>query len=164
MDLLSVLGNIGFDWKLALANLVNFLIIYYLLKRFAFGPISKIINERKSKVEEGIEMVQKAEVGLSASQEEAEKIISNARHESNEIIAKAHDQAKVLIEHASIQSAKDKDTMLAQMQAKIEKERHEMQSAVQGEISDLIIMSTEKIIGKDISEDSHKKIISAMAK
>ena len=164
MDLLSVLGNIGFDWKLALANLVNFLIIYYLLKRYAFEPIAKIINERKQKVEEGIEMTKKAEEELETSQKERESIISDAKHESNEIVAKAHEQAKALREHANTQSAKDKDEMLSNAQAKVEKERQEMQTAVRAEVSDLIVLSTEKIIGEDISEDSHEKIIKGMAK
>ena len=164
MNLLEVLGNIGFDWKLALANLVNFLIIYYLLKRFAFGPIAKIISERKQKVEEGIEMTKNAEEGLATSKEEREKIISGAKQESNEIIAKANDQAKELLEYANIQSTKDKDVMLSKAQTKIEKERGEMETAVRRDVSDLIVMSAEKIIGEDISEDSHKKIIEAMAK
>lgn len=164
MNLLSILGNIGFDWKLALANLVNFLIIYYLLKKFAFEPIGKIIKERKNKIEEGIEMAKKAEIGLSTSQEEAEKIILSAKHKSNNIVAKAHEQAKALLEHANIQSAKDKEIIFAQAHAKIEKDRREMQASVQSEISDLIIMSTAKIIGMDVSKDSQEKIIEAMIK
>jgi F-type H+-transporting ATPase subunit b len=164
MDLLEVLGNIGFDWKLALANLVNFLIIYYLLKRFAFEPIAKIINERKQKVEEGIKMSEKAQEDLEISKREHEQIISGAKEESNEIIAKANEQAKELLAHANIQSTKDKDEMLKKAQIKIEKERDEMETTVRRDVSDLIVMSAEKIIGEDISEDSHKKIIEAMAK
>jgi F-type H+-transporting ATPase subunit b len=164
MDLLEVLGNIGFDWKLALANLVNFLIIYYLLKRYAFGPISKMINERKQKVEEGIQAAKNAEDELAISKEESDKIIKDAKHESNAIVAKAHDQAKALLEHANIQSTKDKDNMLSNAQERIEKERREMETALQAEVSDLIVLSTEKIIDKDVPKDMHEKIIESMTK
>lgn len=164
MDLLEVLGNIGFDWKLALANLVNFLIIYYLLKRFAFGPIAKIIDERRQKVEEGINAAKNAEEELAVSKEESDKIIAGAKNESNEIVAKAHNQAKALLEHANIQSTKDKDAILTQAQAKIAKDRQEMETAVRAEVSDLIVMSAEKVIGKGMSKDSHDEIIKEMAK
>jgi F0F1-type ATP synthase membrane subunit b/b' len=56
----EILGKIGFDWQVALANLVNFLIIVFLLKKFAFKPIAKIIQDRQNKINEGLENAKKA--------------------------------------------------------------------------------------------------------
>jgi F0F1-type ATP synthase membrane subunit b/b' len=45
MDILGILGKIGFDWQVALANLVNFLIIFWILKKFAFKPVREILQK-----------------------------------------------------------------------------------------------------------------------
>ena len=55
VNIYEILGKIGFDWQVALASLVNFLIILFVLKKFAFKPIKKLIQERQNKINEGIE-------------------------------------------------------------------------------------------------------------
>lgn len=162
MDLLNILGNIGFDWKLALANLANFLIIYYLLKRYAFKPVGKIIDERRQKVEKGLSDAVKAEAELLNSKKEGEQIIRNAKHESNEIIAKAHDQAKELIEFANIQAVKEKADILAKAKTKIKNEQREMEVSMRSQISELVIACTEKVIGETLTGDLHNKVIDRM--
>ena len=83
MNILEILGNIGFDWRIAFANLVNFLIIFYLLKRYAFGPIGRILDERRRKIEEGLEHAREAETNLMMAKEE------RARDEAAQILNKA---------------------------------------------------------------------------
>ncbi|MBU4369492.1 ATP synthase F0 subunit B, partial [Patescibacteria group bacterium] len=59
MDLQRILGNLGFDWRMALANLVNFLIIFFVLKKYAFKPIKEKLEEREKKIKTGLEDAEK---------------------------------------------------------------------------------------------------------
>ena len=52
--MLEILGNIGFDWPVALANLVNFLIIFFLLHKFVFKPLGKTVEKRKRDIADGL--------------------------------------------------------------------------------------------------------------
>ena len=67
--------NIGFDWRMALAQLVNFLIIFYLLKRFVWGSIKKTLAERKAKIDKGLEDAEAAEgLQLKAEQDYEKRV------------------------------------------------------------------------------------------
>ena len=72
MAILDILGKIGFDWQVAVANLVNFLIIFFILKRYAFKPIANIIKERQDQVNEGLDNAKLAETNLMQAEQEKE--------------------------------------------------------------------------------------------
>ena len=50
-----IIKNLGIDWKIFLAQLVNFGIVFFVLKKFAFSPIQKLLKERQSKIEKGLD-------------------------------------------------------------------------------------------------------------
>jgi F-type H+-transporting ATPase subunit b len=84
--LLEILGKIGFDWRMALFSLLNFLIIYYILKKFFFDMIVKSIDERQKKVKEGVENYEKAKTELGMAENNAKKIIDDAKKDANKLI------------------------------------------------------------------------------
>ena len=100
----EILGKIGFDWHVALANLVNFLIIFFVLKKFAFTPIQKMLRERREKIEKGISDAQKAEKNLSRANIEKEEIIKEAQDNANRILSTSQADGKNLIKDAKTQA------------------------------------------------------------
>ena len=84
---MEILAKIGFDWQVALANLVNFLIIFFLLKKFLFGPIAKTLAERKKAISEGLQNAALATDALSEAKKEGDKIIAEAKAQANTIIS-----------------------------------------------------------------------------
>lgn len=160
MDILEILGRIGFDWQVALANLVNFLIIFLLLKYFAFKPIAKIIRERKEKIQKGLDDAQEAETNLMLSKERAEKITDAARSEAHEIVVAAQKRVDAILlqsqEEAKIQTQK----LINEAHVKIEKDRARMHQELRGQAADLIVESVEKIMRKDMSEKDHQILTS----
>jgi len=93
----DVLGNLGFDWKVALANLVNFLIIYYLLRNVVFKKLGHAIKERQEKIQKGLDDAKKAESALVMAESEKEEILKKAQKESKNITEEADKKAKVII-------------------------------------------------------------------
>ena len=94
MDLQRILGNLGFDWQMALANLVNFLIIFFVLKRYAFKPIKEKLEEREKKIKTGLEDAEKSATEWRMTQQTREKTLFDARKESNEIVGQANEKAE----------------------------------------------------------------------
>jgi hypothetical protein len=82
MDIGLILANLGFDWRVALANLVNFLVIILILKYFAFKPIAKIINEREDKIKKGIEDAERAATEFQMAKQVCEKTIEKGEFEN----------------------------------------------------------------------------------
>ncbi len=105
--MLEILGKIGFDWQVALANLVNFLIIFFILRRFAWKPLKNVIEERQQKIVKGLEDAQKAATDLKMAEEIRKQKVEDAKLHANQIVSDAN------LKSASIISAAEGDAMIA---------------------------------------------------
>ena len=97
-QILDILGSLGFNWHVALANFINFLIILFILNKFFFGKIGKTIQTRHDIIERGLSQASDAEKALAKAEEEKKKIVKDARKEGQEIVAMAETNASALAE------------------------------------------------------------------
>ena len=95
-EILNILGSVGFNWHVALANFVNFLIILFLLNRFFFGKIGKTLSERHKIIEHGLNQAREAEIKLTHADKEKHAIVKSAHKEKDSIIANAEVRARDL--------------------------------------------------------------------
>lgn len=154
----EILSKIGFDWRLAVANLVNFLIIFWILKKFAFEKIEEVINERKKRVQEGLENAKKAEEQVAQAEETKREVLLEAKKEGQEAIAKAHKNAEMILKHAEEEAFRERSDILMQAQRKIENERKEMESAVQVASAELIVEGARKALSAKSSPEFQNKV------
>ena len=164
MDFAETLNNIGFDWRLAVANLVNFLIILFILKKFAFKSIKKALNERESKINKGVEDAQKAATELQMAQKNRDKTLMNARLEADKILAKATTTSSKIISDAKKASDEKIKDIVVKAKSLIEDEKQKMFAEVKGEVVRTVIQTTEKLIGKKLTEKDDQVIIKDLLK
>lgn len=103
----EVLGKLGFDWKVALANLVNFLIIYFLLRNVVFKKLGSAIKERREKIQEGLDNAEKAKGALVEAGARKDELIREAYRDSQEIIGNAKEERNKIIAGASEEAEKE---------------------------------------------------------
>lgn len=156
--ILGILGKIGFDWQVAFANLVNFLIIFFILKHLAFKPIQKIIDKRQQTIKEGLDNAERAKTSLFTAEEQKEEIIMAARQEANAILALAKDQADVLLAKKAQEAEQDRERIIAEGNKKVQKEFDRMEREVRGQAADLVVQAVEKILNEDLDEKQDKKL------
>ncbi|MCC2630834.1 MAG: atpF [Candidatus Paceibacter sp.] len=138
----------GIDWKLLIAQVVNFLILLYLLKRFAYGPIIHMLNIRRKKIEDGMKAASAAERQLQEAERTRNEIIVKAESESLTIVSKAadtaKDQAQSIIETAEGKS----ERIIAASQKKLEEDRLKLEEEVTQEAEKLIKKGLAVTLGK----------------
>lgn len=157
--MLEILGKIGFDWQVAVANLVNFLIIFFILKKFAFKPLKKVVEERQQKIAQGLEDAQKAATDLMMAEEIRKQKIEEAHLHANQIVSDAN------IKGTSIVSAAEGDAMIAR--EKIIKDAHkvaaEAQASMKREVevhtAGMIMQGLEKVLKESMTEETQKQYI-----
>ena len=102
---MDILENFGFDPILFIAQIINFVIIFFVLKKVLYKPILEIINKRDKEIKKGLKDKEEAEIllrqaqeketeTLKAAQKKAEKIIADAVLEANELKANSEENAK----------------------------------------------------------------------
>jgi len=158
-EILQALGNIGFDWRVALANLINFLIIFYLLNRFIFKPMAKTLKERKDKIEGGIENAQKADTALVLAREEKKKIVNQAHVESNEIVKGAREQERSIVAEAADKARVEADNILDDARAATDREKKRAQEELEREASALVVSGVRQLLKEEVTKEKGESII-----
>lgn len=158
-NLLAILGKIGFDWQVAFANLVNFLIIFFLLKKFAFGPLEKVIRERKKKISDGIENAKRAETELFMAENIRNEKIAEAKKEANTIIGDAQQKGDEIVAESKAQAEDEKASIVASGEREVREKKEAIKKELETETADLVIGSLEKVLRESFDDKSQKDYI-----
>ncbi len=158
-NLLNILGKVGFDWQVALANLFNFLIIFFILKKFAFGPIGKLIKERQDAITKGLNDAEKNKKLLDNTEKEYEKVLLSARNEANQIIVEAKNDAQAKKDKLMEDAKKEVALILENGKKTLEIEKVKMLSEARKEIVDLVMQVSEKVLNEKVDSNYSNKVI-----
>jgi F-type H+-transporting ATPase subunit b len=165
--MLEILGKIGFDWQVALANLVSFLIIFWLLKRFFWKGIKKSIDDRKEKIAKGLESARLAATDRQMAEQLREETVAEAKQEANVIVAEANSKGKEIVEEAKTQAGDERTSILKRAEVDAEQAHKKMQADFKGEAAELVVAATESLLKEGMdkakNEDLIKKTIEKLA-
>lgn len=162
--ILEILGKIGFDWKVALANLVNFLIIFFILKKYAFRPIGKTIKERQDKIDKGLSDAKKAEYALNTANVKKKEIIHSARDQAQKIVSSGDNEKKNIIRGAKDEAEKERENIIRNAKKDAMKEKKNAEDLFNKEASALVVSGIEKMVKSYVSAGKGEDIIKAMVR
>ena len=157
--ILENLGKIGFEWKMALFNLINFLILFWILKRYFFKPIMNNVRDREKQVQDSVDNIQKAKTELQMAERKAQDIIAQSKVEANKIIEKSHDDAKAAGEAMKEKAKKEIEMLIAQAKRNIDIDKKDMKESLRKETVELVVLAVEKIMGSKLNDKSDDKMI-----
>lgn len=157
--ILETLGKIGFEWHMGLFNLINFLIIYYILKKFAFKPMTKIINERQEKAAESVENFQKAKTEVQMAERKAQEIVDQSKADANKVMERATEEAKQLSDDMKEKAKGEIELLVSQAKKNIEIDKKEMKAEIKKETADVVVVAVEKILSEKMDAKKDKKFI-----
>lgn len=157
--MIDILTKIGFDWHIALANFVNFLIIFYILNRFLFKPLAKVLAERKKVIADGVEKSAQADVVLRETEAERERILNESRQEANTIVSAAETTAVALKNKRAEEAEAQAGVILSEAKDTITKEKARLESEVKEKAVALVIASTEKVLREKIDATKNETLI-----
>ncbi len=151
--------KLGINPILLLAQIVNFAIILFLMKKYLYAPILKLLDERKKKVEE----TDKAFLEAKSKTEEVAL-------EKTETLKQAKDEAATIISQAKVQTQKEKEVVMEKAQAEIvstreklqkdmEVEKQEMTKGLKAQVAELVVLVAEKVVRESLDDKLQQKMI-----
>lgn len=156
---MDFLKDFGVEPLLLLAQMVNFAILLFILKRFLYKPILKVLEERKNKIATSMkqsEQIQKKFEELDVKQQE---ILDNARNESAQIIDGAKSEAKTLANQIQIEASNQTQLSLKRAQETLALEKQKMISEAKREIVSVVTSATQKVIGKMMTKRDNDRLV-----
>lgn len=143
------------------AEILSFLIFYYLCSRFAFPSIERILDERKRRVAAEIEEARSQREQAEKQRAELEAELQRARTEAQAIIERAQRAAQAQVEEQVQAARAETERLLARAREEIEAERREVIRRIQGDVTDLSLDIARRVITSEIDEAKHRELISA---
>lgn len=159
--MIEILAKVGFDWQVALANFVNFLIIFFLLKHFLFGPISKILAERKKAISEGLQNAALASDALNEAKKEGDRILNEAKAQANAIISAAEKDGARVRERRTEEAERDASAILSDARNEIAQEKSRLESEIKEKAVEVSILGATTILKEEIDREKSTKLVKA---
>src|SRR5687767_15368540 len=140
-------------------TLVCFAITFFVLKKFAFGPIQKTIDERRERIRSSVQEAEHARAEARRLLEEHRQLIGQAKSEAGEILAEARKVADSQRERAREEVEVDRQRRLEDTRKQIEAETVRALEQIRSEVADLTLIATQKVTGKVLDQADHKRLI-----
>lgn len=153
---MKILADFGINPILLGAQIVNFLIILYLLKRFAYKPIFEMLDKRKKVIEEGVKNAENSNKALERALEEEKKILKKAQTQAETVLVDAKQQAGTIVLDATDQAKQQVEKLLADAKKEIEIQTKETEKKLASQTTKLAIDILQKSL-KGMFDSNHQK-------
>ena len=156
----GVIGLFGLDWKLFLAQLVNFAIVLFVLWRWVFKPVVSGMEARTKKIEDSLNTADQVNKDKEEFEQWKNKEMVNARHEATAIISEAKKTASETKDQILEQAKVEQQQILDQSKIELEQQKAKTLEEAKGSIADLVILSAEKLLRAKLDGKNDAKLIS----
>jgi F-type H+-transporting ATPase subunit b len=140
-------------------TLVCFAITFFVLRRYAFGPVQRIIDERRQRIRQSIEEADKARDEARSLLEEHRALMREARGEAEGILAEARRVADAQKERLRDELESDRQRRLEETTKQIEAETRRALEQIRAEVAELALVATSKVTGKVLTDEDHRRLI-----
>jgi F-type H+-transporting ATPase subunit b len=155
----GVVTMLGINWKLLIAQLINFAIVLFVLWKWVFTPLSEKLAERTTRIEKSLKEADDINKMHRDAEIEKAEAIREARKEASGIIAASEASANKVKEDIIAEAKARSQKILDQGAADLESRQEAMMLSVRVEAAVLIVAATEKIIGAKLDAKADKELI-----
>ncbi|HHL71514.1 MAG TPA: ATP synthase F0 subunit B [Bacteroidetes bacterium] len=141
-------------------TVVTFLVLLLVLRKTAWGPLLRVLDEREQRIRESLEKAEIAQKQADEAISKQEELLAKAREEAQEIIARSKNMAEALKGDIVSKARAEADNLLDRAKREIALEREKAVDELRRLAVDLSITATKKVIGKALTEKDHEKIVS----
>lgn len=136
--------------------LISFGIVVFILAKFGFPVILKMVEERKNYIEESLLMAEKARTELDNVKNDAEKLIEQARLEHQEILNEASKLKDALIQDAKTKALIEADKIIENARMQIQGEKENAIREIRHQVAGLSVDIAEKVLRKKLNKDDEQ--------
>ena len=140
-------------------TLIAFAITFFVLKKVAFKPIQKTIDDRRDKIRDAVDEADAARDEARDLLEQNRAILAEARTESAQILAEARKVADAQIQRAKDEAEVERLRRLEDTRKQIDAETSRAIDQIRGEVADLTLEATQRIVGKVLDSADQRRLI-----
>jgi len=147
------------DPGLAIWTIVVFVVLLFLLKKFAWGPLLKALDARQEKIQKSLDDAQKAQQELERLNLESADILKKARAEAESIISKSYSESEKLRDEMKQKARVEAEAIIRDARKQIETETGKALRQIRSEIADMSVMIASKLVQRNFTKEDNNELI-----
>jgi len=140
-------------------TIITFLLVLFVLRRYAFGPIQRLIDQRRDRIREALDEADKARTEARELRELTAKEREGAKLERERILEEARRQSQRLVEQAKERADADLKEQLEKNREELAAENARLREQIRRDVVELTLFAAEKVTGKVLDEDDQRRLI-----
>lgn len=156
---MEIIKNFGLDPYLFGAQVINFLIILYLLKRFLYKPILEILKKRESEISEGLKHAEEGKLLLEKALVKEKEILQKAREEAKRTIEEARNQASLVKKQIEENARLEGQRIILEAKAQIDERSRDTEKRLAQQVSLVAIEYLKKTLSGMFSERQQEEVL-----
>lgn len=156
--ILQIFQQFGVTWPKFIAQTIIFIVVYWFLAKFAFGPIVNVLDERRRRIAEAQDNAEKVKQQLADAEKRYAEILAKADAEAKALIDEARASAEAVRERRVQEAVAEAEGIVRKAHESIEQDRRKMEAEVKTAMVSLVAATTSKVTGKILTADDQKRL------
>ena len=140
-------------------TIIAFAITFFVLRHYAFGPIQKLVDERRQRIRSSIDEADRAREEARALLEEHRQLIAGAQTDAEEILSEARRVGEANERRMREELEADRQRRLEETRKQIDAETRRALEAIRAEVVDLSVLAAQKVTRKSLDDADHRRLI-----
>lgn len=142
---------------------IAMLVFVWFCMKFVWPPIVGILEERQTRIADGLAAADKGNRALEEAEAEKQTILEQARVQAREILDQANTRANHIVEEARGEATEEKSRILASAKSEVEQEANRAREELRGQVSAIAIAGAEQILHREINAGVHRELLDKLA-
>ncbi len=148
----------GFDWKIFFSQVISFVIVALVLRRFAYKPILAVLEERRQRIAEGLLNADKIKQQLAEAEQRHAEILAKANAQAQKMIDEARDSAANVAERKQQEAVAAAEQIMVKAREASAIEHERTMTELKRELGRLVVDTTAKVTGKVLTSEDQRRL------
>ncbi|MEZ4650361.1 MAG: F0F1 ATP synthase subunit B [Candidatus Eisenbacteria bacterium] len=149
------------DWGQVIAQVVGFLVVLFILKKYAWGPVIDMLEERRAKIQGDFDEIDAQRAEVATVRKGLDDRLAGIEHEARERIQAAVAEGESVGNEIKLKARQEAQAIQRRAEEQVERDRDKAQVALRNEMVTMVVAATEKMLREKLDADSHKKQVEA---
>ena len=153
-----MLETLGIQWPKLIAQFVNFAIVLFVLWRFAYKPVFKLLEARRQKIADGIANAEQINAELAATEVERKRVLAEAGEQASKLIDEARNAAIRVSEIETQKAITAAEQIIIKAREAAAQDHARMLAELKREVGRLVVQTTATVTGKILTPEDQKRL------
>jgi F-type H+-transporting ATPase subunit b len=153
------IADLGINLPVLIAQFVNFTILLVVLRMVAWGPLTKMLDERRERIRESLAAAEQAKAQVANSERQVQEQVEAGRRDAQNLIAQAQEISTRIQADARAQAQADAEALISRARSEIQLERDTAIADLRKEFADVTIAAAEKVVNSSLDRAAHRRLI-----